>query len=388
MDDQPTEIYCPSCGTPIQEDANFCPQCGEPNRRASDGWGPAEETDRPDRTHETAADEYGPDPAPGRRGATPTTGADRRRGGRGRGVGTGARGGRGRAPRPDDPGHANSAESIPWRRYLPPHLRSTQESKLRVAGVAIGLGLLGMLLLSVFAAFVGAIVTAAGAPASIAFVVGAVAGYLPGFIGLGVWYLRRRGFDRDRITSYIGIRRPTFRQLGLVVGAWVVILIGMAVVGGIGQLLIDLLGLGDAQAEQQSTELLAGSPELVVGAILMMFLVVGPAEEFLFRGIVQGRLRERLSRVPAIAIASVFFALIHAPGFVGSVQGVVLGLAVLTVGGTVFGAVYEYTQNIVVVSLLHGLHNSMVVLFIYAAEVTGNEEVTFVQTLAELPLPV
>jgi len=388
MDDQPTEIYCPSCGTPIQEAANFCPQCGEPNRRASDEWGPTGEHDRPGRTHETAADEYGPDGAPGRPGATPTTGTDRRRGGRGRGSRTGARGARGRAPRPDDPAYTDTEESVQWRRYLPPHLRSTQESKLRVAGVAIGLGLLGMLLLSLFAAFVGAIVTAAGAPASIAFVVGAIAGYLPGFVGLGVWYLRRRGFDRDRITSYIGIRRPTFRQLGLVVAAWVVILIGMAVVGGIGQLLIDLLGLGDAQAEQQSTELLAGSPELVVGAIAMMFLVVGPAEEFLFRGIVQGRLREKLSPVPAIAIASVFFALIHAPGFVGSIQGVVLGLAVLTVGGTVFGAVYEYTQNIVVVSLLHGLHNSMVVLFLYAAEVTGNEEVTFVQTLAGIPLPV
>jgi membrane protease YdiL (CAAX protease family) len=90
-----------------------------------------------------------------------------------------------------------------------------------------------------------------------------------------------------------------------------------------------------------------------------MFLVVGPSEEFLFRGIVQSRLRERLSAIPAVAIAGSIFAVVHVIALAGSPSAVAVTVTGLLVPGLVLGVVYEYTGNLVVPWLIHSIHNSL-----------------------------
>jgi membrane protease YdiL (CAAX protease family) len=110
-----------------------------------------------------------------------------------------------------------------------------------------------------------------------------------------------------------------------------------------------------------------------------MFLVVGPSEEVLYRGIVQGRLRESLPAVPAIAIASGIFAFIHVMALTGGVSGRLTTVAILFFPSLVFGAVYEYTENLVVPALLHGLHNAVIFTLLYIT-VTYSDEL---QEMAE-----
>jgi membrane protease YdiL (CAAX protease family) len=83
----------------------------------------------------------------------------------------------------------------------------------------------------------------------------------------------------------------------------------------------------------------------------------------------------------------VFFAVLHVGGIGGSLQGTIIAVSVLAVAGAVLGSLYEYTQNLVVVALLHGFHNSMIVLFIYIGGVTNTEGAAVLTPLAgALPL--
>ena len=126
-------------------------------------------------------------------------------------------------------------------------------------------------------------------------------------------------------------------------------------------------------ADNQGAEIAMNNPELVPALVVTMFLVVGPAEEFLFRGIVQNRLRERLPAVPAVAIAGVLFAAVHVISAVGDPAAVGTLIVLLVPPGLVLGAVYEYTGNLVVPWLVHSTHNS--VLFT-AILIGGPEEST------------
>ncbi len=407
MDDHGDEMFCPSCGERMRRSMNFCPNCGEQNRKQEGHrWGPTTSGGEGAGGREPPA---GPSPEsePGRRAeADGDPGYAGRRTGRGpppeQGRGPAPAGGR--APRGGPPGEptrpaetadlgesarpAETADLPQWRAYMPARTRRSEESTLRTIAGAVGLGLLGLVLLAVISGIVAAVGVAAGLQLGVAFVVGTVVGQLLGFMGLSLLYLRRRGLDWDRVKQYLGIRRPTLKEVGLIFGVWILMIVGMGIVGGIGQVLLDVLGAGsDTAPEQESTQIFADNPELLPLGIAMMFLVVGPCEEILFRGVIQGRLRERFSALPAIGFTAVFFASIHVFGFIGSAQAIVLGISVLVVGGLAFGAVYEYTQNLIVVSLLHGFHNSMILVFIYISETTNVESEEALVTVAGL-LPV
>ncbi|PSP95548.1 hypothetical protein BRC84_03010 [Halobacteriales archaeon QS_1_68_44] len=76
-------------------------------------------------------------------------------------------------------------------------------------------------------------------------------------------------------------------------------------------------------------------------------------------GVVQNRLRERLSAVPAVAVAGVLFAAVHVISAVGDPAAVGTLIVLLVPAGLVLGAVYEYTGNLVVPWLVHSTHNSV-----------------------------
>ncbi|KAB1192140.1 CPBP family intramembrane metalloprotease [Haloferax sp. MBLA0076] len=99
----------------------------------------------------------------------------------------------------------------------------------------------------------------------------------------------------------------------------------------------------------------------VVLAILSIF-VIAPAEEVLFRGAVQGRLRETFGPGAGIALASAIFASLHAFNFVGGGWIILVPLSALFLVGAVFGYVYERTQNLAVPIVVHGLYNATLFL--------------------------
>ena len=234
--------------------------------------------------------------------------------------------------------------------------------------VAIGLGVLGPVIALVGGLGVS-LLGAVGGGVSLAvnIVLTLIVGQYVAFGGLAVGYLAWRGFDRAGIVSYLGVRRPSLKELGLVVGGWVVIVVTLFVVSAIVQL------LGTETASNQSAEVAMQNPAIIPLFIVAMFLVVGPSEEILYRGVVQGRLRESLPAAPAIAIASGIFALIHVMALTGGLSGRLTTVGILFFPSLVFGAVYEYTDNLVVPALLHGLHNAVLFTILYISIVYGEE---------------
>jgi membrane protease YdiL (CAAX protease family) len=258
------------------------------------------------------------------------------------------------------------------------------DSTLRTVGVAAGLGILGVLLLVVFSALSSLVLFAFQVPETATLAVATAVGQYLGFMGLGVRYLQRRGYTRADIQSYLGIRRPSIRELGLVLLGWLAIFVMVIVVS----LVVQAFLPEPAQNEgaSQFTEG-ATNPAVLAAGVAFMFVVVGPCEEFLYRGIVQNRLRERLSAAPAILIAAAVFASVHVVALSGGDPvAMATTVGILFVPALVLGAMYEYTGNLVVVSLLHGLHNSVILSVVFLGP-SGGEAAAFVTTLLST-LPV
>lgn len=242
-------------------------------------------------------------------------------------------------------------------------------SHLRTVGTAIGLGLLGPGLLLAFGRGLLVAIDAVEIPPLVLLLLVFVVGPYVTIGGLAFAYLWYRGFDWPRARSYLGIGVPSLRELALVVGGWVAIFGSLIVVGVVVQ------SLGASPAENQTAELAQEAPALIPVLIAVMFLVVGPLEELLYRGVVQGRLRETLGPAPSIVLASAVFAAVHWAALTGGATARLTTIAILFVPSLVFGAVYEYTHNLVVPALLHGLHNSILLALIYAALVAGGQGV-------------
>jgi len=83
--------------------------------------------------------------------------------------------------------------------------------------------------------------------------------------------------------------------------------------------------------------------------------------------VVQGRLRESLPAAPSIALSAAIFAAIHVMALTGGLSARLTTIGILFVPSLVFGAVYEYTENLVVPALLHGLHNAVLFTALYVA---------------------
>ncbi|MBP1922252.1 membrane protease YdiL (CAAX protease family) [Halorubrum alkaliphilum] len=259
----------------------------------------------------------------------------------------------------DGSGSAGVDPSSPW---------TVSDSPLRAVGVAVGLGTLGIVFVLLFSLVVSGVGMAIGGLSlAVSLGLSLLLGQYVAFGGVAFGYLRHRGFDRSGIVSYLGVRRPSLKEIGLVVGGWVLILVMVVVISTILQL------LGPEPAANQSAEIAMQNPAIIPLLIAASFLVIGPAEEVLYRGIVQSRLRESISAVPAIAIASAIFAAVHVIALTGGLEGRLTTIAVLFFPSLVFGAVYEYTDNIVVPALLHGLHNAVIFTLLYVAVAYADE---------------
>lgn len=190
------------------------------------------------------------------------------------------------------------------------------------------------------------------------FVLTFVAGAI-GFISVAFLYLRHRGVDP---VAYVGVRIPSRRDL-----LWVVIgyfgTMSLLIASGI---VVTMVGV-ETETANRAAEAGFERPVLLLWLVPLSFFVIAPGEELLFRGTVQNRLREAFSPWIAIPATAALFAVLHFFSLTGGAGGRFVAIAVLFFPSLVFGAVYEYTENILTSILIHGAYNSTLALLGYVA---------------------
>ncbi len=177
------------------------------------------------------------------------------------------------------------------------------------------------------------------------------------FGGVAALYLRYRdlGFD------FVSARVPSLREAAWAVGGYLLAL-GAALVAA---LLVAATGV-DA-ASNQVAEIGIENPEVLLLLIPFSFLLIGPGEELLFRGVVQGTLRQAFGPWVAVGLASAIFAAIHWFALTGGAASRLVSISLLFFPSLVFGAVYEHTDNLVVPALVHGAYNATLFSLVYVA---------------------
>lgn len=162
--------------------------------------------------------------------------------------------------------------------------------------------------------------------------------------------------------SLIKVRVPTLRDVGMVVLGIVALLVALAGISAV------YSTLGVQTAQNQISEIGANNPEVMLYMIPLAFLVIGPGEELLFRGTIQGLFRRSYAAVPAIVLSSALFAVAHVTALLGSSLGAKAAtITALFALSLVLGAVYERTENLVVPALVHGAYDAIVFVAIYAS---------------------
>lgn len=167
------------------------------------------------------------------------------------------------------------------------------------------------------------------------------------FGSLAIAYVSFRGFGLD----FIPFRVPSKRDVGVIAlgigGIFVLFLIASVVARS----------LGLESAQNQIVTAGRQNPELFLLMIPISLVLVGPGEELLYRGIVQGTLRESIHPRYAIIGASAIFASIHLFSLLGSGKIVYIAIAFLL--ALILGAIYEYTENLIVPAIVHGVYNAI-----------------------------
>jgi membrane protease YdiL (CAAX protease family) len=176
-----------------------------------------------------------------------------------------------------------------------------------------------------------------------------------GFGGVALVYLRYRGRGID----YVGLGVPSLREVAAVVAGYVAsfaLLLLASVV---------LTATSTEAAPNTVAETGMQNPEILLLLIPASFLLIGPGEELLYRGVVQNRLGEALPAPAAIVLASLIFASIHFFSLAGAPRARLVSISVLVLPTLVFGTLYELTDNIVVPALIHGAYNATLFSLLY-----------------------
>lgn len=171
------------------------------------------------------------------------------------------------------------------------------------------------------------------------------------FVGFGVAVGGYLAITRD--WDLVRVRLPTLRGLGLIaVGVVTLVLAQLAIAR-----LLTVLGVQVAQNQVVVTG--QQDPRYFLYMIPVAILLVGPFEELVFRGGVQGILRRTWGPSVAIVVASVLFGLVHWIALTGGSGSRVPYVTVAATLGLVLGYLYERSRNLVVPAVVHGLYNTV-----------------------------
>ncbi len=180
-----------------------------------------------------------------------------------------------------------------------------------------------------------------------------------GFVSVSLAYLWLRNLD----LSYLRVGKPD-----LTVVAWMVVATSALITVAYG--LLELYSYFEVSPAEHRVEAdAAANPELYLVLVVLSLVLIGPAEELVFRGVLQNAFAEATSTWVAVAAASLVFGLMH----YGSVSGGWMEVAVFVFNaaalGLVLGAAYELSDNLLVPAAAHGIYNAMVFYIAFAAAV-------------------
>jgi len=228
---------------------------------------------------------------------------------------------------------------------------TTLQERLRAVGVTLGIGfgsfVVGALLLSVVSQSLSTVgIQLQNRPA---LRLGLSTVLLQGvaFGGVALVYLR----FSEKSVGFIQVRTPTRRDIGWFIGGLITLLITVRALSAI------IAYLGFEQATNQIIEVGQEAPAVFLVLIPLSFLLVGPGEELLHRGVIQGTLRESFHPARAIILASLIFAMVHVFSLQGN--GKFVYISVVFTLALVLGATYEITDNLAVPALIHGAYNAV-----------------------------
>lgn len=179
-----------------------------------------------------------------------------------------------------------------------------------------------------------------------------------GFVVVG--YAFRQTDDGAAIgIDWIDRHGSRLRDAGLIVGATVALVAFNRAAFAVGS----LLGVDPVTAVSAPDELSVGVLAVMLPAML---LAVGPAEEYLFRGVVQGYLRQSFSAWGAVGWSALLFAVVHLPNLLSNPEAGIVSVPVWLTIGVVLGWLYERAGALLVPVLVHGLYNAAVITLLFA----------------------
>lgn len=241
---------------------------------------------------------------------------------------------------------------------------------LAVAGIAVG----GMLVI------VGALILrAAGVEITplLGIVLSLALATIVGFGGVALAHLRYRG----RRLDYVGIKVPSISEIAYIIAGYVASLALLILASFI------LAATNTESAPNSVAEAGMQNPDILLLLIPASFLLIGPFEELLYRGVIQDRLSETLPVPIAIILASLIFASIHLFSLAGTPRAQLASISVLVLPTLVFGTVYELTDNLVVPVLIHGAYNATLFSLLYLTlRFTAGETTQFPEAATLLPV--
>jgi membrane protease YdiL (CAAX protease family) len=178
------------------------------------------------------------------------------------------------------------------------------------------------------------------------------------FVGFGLGVAAYFAVTREWDVLHLDV--PSLRDVAWIAGGLVAILVAAAVIGEL------IARLGVTVAQNQVIEAGRQNPEFFLYMIPVSLLLVGPFEELVFRGGVQGVLRDAWGSRAAIVIAAGLFGAIHLVALTGAGSRVSYVVVAATLG-LILGAVYERTRNLTVPAVVHGVYNSVLFVVQYAS---------------------
>ncbi|WP_435334189.1 CPBP family intramembrane glutamic endopeptidase [Haloarchaeobius sp. TZWWS8] len=181
------------------------------------------------------------------------------------------------------------------------------------------------------------------------------------FVGVAYLFITGRGW------RFIDLKPLDREGLKAVVGFTA---LAVAIVGIVG--VLSLVGRIETSQNVNLAPGTAGNTQYLLLLIPIALLVNGPAEEFLFRNVIQKSLYRHFSRRSAIVVTSIIFALAHVPAFWSTdLAAMATSITVVFLGSLVFGSAYAKTESLTVVALVHGLFNAVQIGLLYLALTYG-----------------
>jgi len=168
------------------------------------------------------------------------------------------------------------------------------------------------------------------------------------FSGITLFYIK----FSEKDWNFIRVQYPTLRDVGVASIGFFLLISAMYTIRA-------FTSFFDIQIAQNSAiELGKEDPTGFLVLIPLSFLLIGPGEELLNRGLIQGLLSEEFHPVRAILLTSALFAVTHISSLNG--RGKIVYLITVFVLSLILGATYEYTDNLIVPALIHGSYDALI----------------------------